>query len=44
MYIYKFLKILLSVCVSYDTRYNMIHNTEKSKIDSQYDLRFDNYN
>ena len=35
--------ILLDVCVSYDTRFDTIHNIEKSKIDSRYNSRFDNY-
>ena len=39
MYIYNFLLIILSVCVSYDT----IHDIEKLKIDSRYNSRFDNY-
>ena len=39
MYIYNYFIILLGVCVSYDTRFNTIHDTKKSKIDS----RFDNY-
>ena len=43
MYIYNYFIILLGVCVSYDTRFDMIHNTKKSKINSQYDSRFDNY-
>ena len=43
MYIYNYFIILLGVCVSYDTQFDTIHGTEKSKINSQYDLRFDNY-
>ena len=43
MYIYNYFIIFLGVCVSYNTRFDTIHGTEKSKIDSQYDLRFDNY-
>ena len=43
MYIYNYFIILLDVCVSYDTRFDTIHNTKKLKIDSWYDLRFDNY-
>ena len=43
MYIYNYFIILLGVCVSYDTRFDKIHDTEKSKIDSRYNLRFDNY-
>ena len=43
MYIYYYFIILLGVCVSYDTRFDMIHDTEKLKIDSQYDSQFDNY-
>ena len=39
MYIYNYFIILLGVCVSYDTRFDTIHDTKKSKIDS----RFDNY-
>ena len=43
MYIYNYFIILLGVCVSYDTRFDTIHDTEKSKIDLLYDSRFDNY-
>ena len=43
MYIYNYFIILLSICVSYDTQFDTIHDTEKSKIDSRYDLRFNNY-
>ena len=43
MYIYNYFIILLGVCVSYDTRFDTIHDVEKSKIDSRYDSRFDNY-
>ena len=43
MYIYNYFIILLGVCVSYDTRFDTIHDTKKSKIDSQYDSRFNNY-
>ena len=43
MYIYNYFIILLGVCVSYDTRFDMIHDIEKSKIDSRHDSRFDNY-
>ena len=43
MYIYNYFIILLDVCVSYDTRFDTIHNTKKLKINSRYDLRFDNY-
>ena len=43
MYIYNYFIILLGVCVSYDTRIDMIHDIEKSKIDSRYNSRFDNY-
>ena len=39
MYIYNYFIIFLGVCVSYNTRFDTIHGTEKSKIDS----RFDNY-
>ena len=43
MNIYNYFIILLRVCVSYDTQFDMIHDIEKSKIDSRYDSRFDNY-
>ena len=43
MYIYNYFIILLGVCVSYDTRFDTIHDAEKSKINSRYDSRFDNY-
>ena len=43
MYIYNYFIILLGVCVSYDTRFDTIHDTKKSKIDSRYDSWFDNY-
>ena len=43
MYIYNYFIILLGVCVSYDIRFNTIHDPEKPKIDSQYDSQFDNY-
>ena len=39
MYIYNYFIILLSICISYDIRFDTIHDTKKSKIDS----RFDNY-
>ena len=39
MYIYNYFIILLDVCLSYDTQFDTIHDTEKLKIDS----RFDNY-
>ena len=32
MYIYNYFIILLGVCVSYDTRFDTIHDVEKSKI------------
>ena len=38
MYIYNYFIILLGVCVSYDTQFNTMHDTEKSKIDSRYNL------
>ena len=38
-----FFIILLGVCVSYDTQFDIMHDTEKSKIDLQYDSQFDNY-
>ena len=43
MYIYNYFIILLDVCVSYDTQFDTIHDTEKLKIDSRYNSRFDNY-
>ena len=43
MYIYNYFIILLGICVSYDIRFDTIHNTKKSKIDSRYDSRFDNF-
>ena len=43
MYIYNYFIILLGVCVSYDTRFDTIHDAEKSKINSRYDSQFDNY-
>ena len=36
MYIYNYFIILFSICVSYDTQFNTIHDTKKSKIDSRY--------
>ena len=42
VYLYYFI-ILLDVCVFYDIRFDTIHDTEKSKIDSRYDSWFDNY-
>ena len=36
MYIYNYFIILFSVCVSYDTKFDTIHDTKKSKIDSWY--------
>ena len=42
MYIYNYFIILLGVCVSYDTRFDTIHDKKKSKIDSRYDSRFKN--
>ena len=43
MYIYNFYKILLNVCIPYDTQYDTIHDTKKLKIDSRYDSHFNNY-
>ena len=43
MYIYYYFIILLDVCVSYDTRFDTMHDTKKSKIDLRYDSQFDNY-
>ena len=44
MYIYNYFIILLDVCVSYDIRFDTIHDTKKKKkIDLQYDSRLDNY-
>ena len=43
MYIYNYFIILLDVCVSYDTRFDTMHDTKKSKIDLRYDSQFDNY-
>ena len=37
MYIYNYFIILLDVCVSYDTRFDTIHNIQKLKINSWYD-------
>ena len=42
MYIYNYFIILLGVCVSYDTRFDTIHDTKKSKIDSRFDHYDDN--
>ena len=39
MYIYNYFIILLRVCVSYDTRFDTIHDIEKAKIDLRYDSR-----
>ena len=36
MYIYNYFIILLGACVSYKTRFDTIHDTEKSKINSRY--------
>ena len=43
MYIYNYFIILLGVYVSYDTQFDTIHDTKKSKIDSRYNSQVDNY-
>ena len=43
MYINNYFIILLGICVFYNIRFDIIHDTKKSKADTRYDLRFDNY-